>query len=116
MTRSIYPLMRQSFKDCDWQSVVDASPSKLCLAYSPRFFDKTAEAKAAGDHKAYTIYMLFANITYPVLRLYRKDAPFEPDNIFTAIPDGHFTALAEVAHGLLDADRFGPGSPPISGG
>ncbi|HYU72819.1 MAG TPA: DUF4209 domain-containing protein [Ktedonobacteraceae bacterium] len=104
MNESVYPLIGQDFNDCDWQSVVDASPNKLCLAYSPRFLDKAAEAKAAGDLKAYTIYTLFANITYPILRLHRKVSPFEPSNIFTTISDGYLTALAELAPDVSDPE------------
>ena len=104
MTESVYPLIRQDFNDCAWQSVVDDSPRKLCLAYSSRFFDKAAETKAADDLKASAIYTLLANITYPVLRLHRKDSPFEPDNIFPAIPDGHLTALAELAPDISDPE------------
>jgi len=104
MTETVYPLIRQDFNDCDWQSVVNAGSSKLYLAYSPCFFDKATEAKRVGDLKVYTVYTLFITSTYPHLCLHGKDPPFGPDNIFIAILNDHLTALAKLAPEVTDPD------------
>src|SRR6266487_2957143 len=104
MTESVHSLTRMDIDECHWQNVVDVSPNKRCQVYSPHFFEKAAEAKAAGDLKACAVYGLFAAITHPFLRLHGKKSPFEPDHFFPTISDDHLVALLELVAEVPDSE------------
>ncbi len=97
-------LTRDDFDQCNWQDVIQSCPRKRCLDYCPRFSNKAAEARDAGDSMAHAVFDLLATITYPTLHLNGGEKPFWSAEVFDEVRDQHLDVLAEIAPGVSDSE------------
>ncbi|SRR5713226_3256505 len=97
-------LTKDDFDRCNWQDVILSCPRKRCLDYSPRFSNKAAEARDAGDSTAHAVFDLLATIAYPTLHLNGGEKPFWSAEVFDEVCDQHLDVLAEIAPGVSDPE------------
>src|SRR5258708_61525 len=97
-------LTKGDFDQCDWQNVIVISANKRCDDYCRRFINKAAEAKALGDIKAYAVFTLMGEITYPEFKLKNVGNPFLHGEIFNDVSEEHLTMLKELVIGISDPE------------
>lgn len=97
-------LTKDDFDRCNWQEVIQSCPHKRCLDYYPRFSNKAAEARNAGDNTAHDVFDLLATVTYPTLHLNGGEKPFSSAEDFDKVCDQHLDILAKIVPDVSDPE------------